>query len=136
MKKIQDFILQGKEIFVGLENSKKTWKVCVRRGRMVVHEASLPTVDENLRNYFRNKFPNRTCHVPDRQLREDWQISRLYGQLQRDITRGCNRSGEQEYRYVRFCLRSDSIRSLFLLRRRGRRYHADNAHQYYSERLK
>jgi transposase len=33
----------------------------------------------------------RTCHVPDRRLREDRQVSRLYGQLQRDITRVCNR---------------------------------------------
>jgi hypothetical protein len=30
MKKIQDFVLKGKEIYVGLEDSKKSWKVCVR----------------------------------------------------------------------------------------------------------
>lgn len=153
MKKIQDFVLQGKEVFVGLEDSKKSWKVCVRSGRMVVNEASMPGEYENLRNYFRNKFPEckirvmyeagfrgfvlhdqlvadgwecvvtpphtvteekcskkkndrndsrrlaknnenddfRECHVPDRQRREDRQVSRLYGQLQRDITRVCNR---------------------------------------------
>lgn len=27
MRKIQDFVLNGKEIFVGLEDSKKSWKV-------------------------------------------------------------------------------------------------------------
>jgi transposase len=153
MKKIQEFVLKGKQIYVGLEDSKKSWKVCVRSGRMVVHETSMPADYENLRNYFRNKFPEckirvmyeagfrgfelhdqlvaqgwecvvtpphtvteekcskkkndrndcrrlaknnengdyRMCHVPDRQLREDRQISRLYGQLQRDINRVCNR---------------------------------------------
>ena len=153
MKKIQEFVLKGKEVYVGLEDSKKTWKVCVRSGRKVVNEANMPADYENLRNYFRNKFPGcrirvmyeagfrgfelhdllisdgwhcvvtpphtvtaekcskkkndrndcrrlaknnenddyRVCHVPDRQLREDRQISRLYGQLQRDINRVCNR---------------------------------------------
>ena len=36
MKKIQDFVLKGKEVFVGLEDSKKSWKVCVRSGRLGV----------------------------------------------------------------------------------------------------
>jgi transposase len=153
MRKIQDFVLKGKQIYVGLEDSKKSWKVCVRSGRMVVNEASMPAEYENLRNYFRNKFPGcgirvmyeagfrgfelhdrlvadgwecvvtpphtvtqekcskqkndrndsrrlaknnenedyGQCHVPDRERREDRQISRLYGQLQRDINRVCNR---------------------------------------------
>lgn len=153
MKKIQDFVLKGKEVYVGLEDSKKSCKVCVRSGRLVAHETTMPAEYENLRNYFRNKFPEckirvmyeaefqgfelhdqlvadgwkcivtpphtvteekcnqkkndrndcrrlaknndnddyRICHVPGRQLREDWQVSRLYGQLQRDINRVCNR---------------------------------------------
>jgi len=33
----------------------------------------------------------KKCHVPVRQVREDRQVSRLYGQLQNDITRTCNR---------------------------------------------
>jgi transposase len=153
MRKIQDFVLQGKQIYVGLEDSKKTWKIYVRSGRMVVNETTMPAEYENLRNYFHNRFPEckirvmyeagfrgfelhdllvadgwecvvtpphtvsqekcnrqkndrndcrrlaknnenddyRICHVPTRQLREDRQISRLYGQLQRDITRVSNR---------------------------------------------
>jgi transposase len=140
-------------VVVGLEDSKKTWRVCVRSGRMVVHETSMPAEYEALRNYFRNKFPEcrirvmyeagfrgfnlydnlvadgwecvvtpphtvteekcnkqkndtydcrrlaknnengdyRTCHVPDKQLREDRQVSRLCGQVQKDITRVSNR---------------------------------------------
>jgi len=153
MRKIQEYIMQGKEIYVGLDDSKKSWSVCVRSGQMVVHETSMPAEYENLRNYFRNKFPEckirvmyeagfrgfelhdkllsdgwacvvtpphaltqekcnrqkndrndgrrlarnnesgdyRVCHVPDRHRREDRQVSRLYGQIQKDINRVCNR---------------------------------------------
>lgn len=153
MKSMQDFILKGQEIFVGLEDSKKTWKVCVRSAGVIVNEASMPAKYEVLRNYFENKFPacsvkvvyeagfrgfslhdklegdgydcivtpphtvteekcqkkkndrvdsrrlaknleNNDCHscfVPDPRLREDRQISRVYGQIQKDITRTCNR---------------------------------------------
>ena len=36
--KVQDFVVKGKEIFVGLEDSKKTWKIAVRCERMVIHQ--------------------------------------------------------------------------------------------------
>jgi len=38
MKKKQDWIVAGKAVFVGLEDSKRTWKLCVRAEGMVVHE--------------------------------------------------------------------------------------------------
>lgn len=153
MRKIQQFVLKGKEIFVGLEDSKKTWKLCIRSGGVVVKEASMPANYETLQHFFHNNFPECTinviyeagfrgfglhdqltedgwncvvtpphtvtqekctkqkndridcrrlaknlenndykaCHVPDKQLREDRQISRSYGQMQRDIVRVCNR---------------------------------------------
>jgi transposase len=153
MQKIREYVLEGKDVFVGLEDSKKSWKVCVRSGRLVVHETSMPAEYENLRNYLRNKFPGcrirvmyeagfrgfelheqlvadgwqcvvtpphmvveekcnaqkndrndsrrlaknnengdyRECCVPDRHRREERQVSRLYGQLQKDITRVSNR---------------------------------------------
>jgi transposase len=153
MKKIRQYILERKEIFIGLEDSKKTWKLCARSGHVVVHETSMPADYENLRNYLRNKFPacqirvmyeagfrgfelhdklvadgyacvvtpphlvtqekcsrqkndrndcrrlaktlengdHHACHVPERGEREDRQISRFQSQLQRDITRICNR---------------------------------------------
>jgi len=53
IKKIQQFVLKSKDIFVGLEDSKKSWKVYVRSGRLVVHETSMPVEYKNLRNYFR-----------------------------------------------------------------------------------
>jgi len=63
MKKIRHSILNGKEIFVGLEDSKKTWKICVRSGRTVVHETSMPADYDVLRNYFLNKYPDCKIRV-------------------------------------------------------------------------
>ena len=153
MKKIRDFILKGQRIYVGLEDSKKTWKVCVRSGRIVVQRTSMEANYEVLRGYFLNKFPEckicvmyeagfrgfelhdslvadgwkcvvtpphtvtqekcskkkndsidadrlaknlengdyKKCHAPQRVVREDRQVSRLYSQLQKDITRTCSR---------------------------------------------
>ena len=153
MNSIMNYTVKNKEIFIGLEDSKKTWKVCARSHKVTVNEASMPADYEILKNYFNNKFPGctihviyeagfrgfelhdqlkadgfdcivtpphtvtqektqrlkndridcrrlaknlesgdyHTCHVPDRKLREDRQISRLYDQIQHDITRECNR---------------------------------------------
>lgn len=153
MNKQRDYILKNEKVFVGLEDSKKTWSLCVRSGGMVVHETSMPARYEVLRNYFNNRFPecqvevmyeagfrgfelhdqleadgwecvvtpphtvteekcqrkkndrtdcrrlaknleNRdyhSCFVPDKELREDRQISRTYGQVQADIKRVRNR---------------------------------------------
>ncbi len=147
------YILRKEKVFVGLEDSKKTWSLCVRSGGMIVDEASMPAQYKVLRSYFNNKFPecqieviyeagfsgfnlhdqleadnwecivtpphtvteekcqrkknDRTdcrrlaknlenkdyhnCFVPDKQLREDRQVSRTCGQVQADLTRVCNR---------------------------------------------
>lgn len=61
MKERRDYILRNENVFVGLEDSKKTWSLCVRSGGMVVHETSMPARYEVLRNYFHNKFPG--CHI-------------------------------------------------------------------------
>jgi transposase len=153
MNSIMNYVIKEQEIFVGLEDSKKTWKVCVRSGKVTAHEASMPAVYDVLKNYFNNNFPDcyihvmyeagfrgfelhdllkadgydcivtpphtvtqeknmlqkndridcrrlaknlengdyHVCYPPDRKRREDRQISRLYDQLQRDITRESNR---------------------------------------------
>lgn len=147
MRKMQKYIVKDNRIFVGLEDSKKTWKLCVRCERMVVHETSMPTDYDNLRNYLKNKYPgckvrvmyeagfngfwlhdmleddgidcivtppnkvtqeksNKVktdkidarrlsinlenmdyvaCHVPDKERREDRQISRTLDQIQKSI---------------------------------------------------
>ena len=153
MINIMNFILKGQEIFIGLEDSKKTWKVCARSGHVVIHEASMPAEYDVFKNYLTNKFPEcsitvmyeagfrgfglhdqlkadgyecivtpphtvseekcqrkkndridcrrlaknlengdyHRCYPPEKKRREDRQISRLYEQIQRDITRVCNR---------------------------------------------
>lgn len=58
MKNIQQYILKEKEIFVGLEDSKRSWKICVRSAGIVVNETSMPAKYQNLLNYFHHKFPD------------------------------------------------------------------------------
>lgn len=153
MRKMQEFIVKGNKIFIGLEDSKKTWKLCVRCDRMVVQETSMPAKYEVLQAYLLNRYPeceitvmyeagfqgfwlhdllekdgikcivtppNKvtqakdervktdkrdarrlalnlengdyvSCHVPDRERREDRQISRTLSQIQKDITATKNR---------------------------------------------
>jgi len=148
-----EYILRNEKVFVGLEDSKKTWVLCVRSGGIIVHETSMPAEYEVLRSYFHNKFPEcqirvmyeagfrgfelhdqlvaggwecvvtpphtvteekcqrkkndradcrrlaknlengdyHSCFIPDKELREDRQISRTCGQVQADITRVCSR---------------------------------------------
>jgi transposase len=153
-RKVQDFVVTGKEVFVGLEDSKTTWKIAVRSDKMVIHRTSMEAKYPVLIRYLRNKFPecaihviyeagfkgfnlydqliadgidcvvipphmvtepktnkvktdkrdaNRlafvlenhdfkdACHVPDKERREDRQISRTLIGIQKDIIRTRNR---------------------------------------------
>jgi transposase len=153
MRKRSQDILRKEKIFVGLEDLKKTWQLCIRSDSVIIHETSMPAKFEVLRNYFNNRFPEceiqviyeagfkgfelhdeleangwdcivtpphtvteekcqrkkndridcrrlaknlengdyHSCFVPDKELREDRQISRTYEQVQADIRRVCNR---------------------------------------------
>jgi transposase len=48
---------------VGLEDSKKTWKLAVRCERMMIHQASMEAKYPVLIRYLRNKFPECTIHL-------------------------------------------------------------------------
>ena len=63
MKKMRDYIVKGKKVFVGLEDSKRSWKVCVRSEHMVVHETSMPTEYEGLHRYLKRNYPGCTIRV-------------------------------------------------------------------------
>lgn len=153
MRKMQRSIVSGKQIYVGLEDSKKTWKLCVRSEGMVVHQISMPARYETLRAYLQGRYPGcrialiyeagfggfwlydrlvadrvscvvtpphtvsqekvnkvktdridagrlarnlesgdyRACAVPDRQRREDRQISRTLSQTQKVVRATKNR---------------------------------------------
>ena len=146
-------MLEGKKIFVGLEDSKNTWRVNVRYAKMEVHQASMPAEYGHLKRYFESHFPgcevtvmyeagfkgfelhdmleadgmrcvvtppNKVtqakdtrvktdkrdarrlaknlengdyvaCHVPDRERREDREVSRTYEQVKKEICRTKNR---------------------------------------------
>jgi len=60
-KERRDYILRNEKVFVGLDDSKKTWSLCVRRGGIIVHETSMPDEYEVIRSYFHNKFPE--CRI-------------------------------------------------------------------------
>ncbi len=153
MKKMINYIAKGEEIIIGLEDSKKTWKVCCRSNRRTVDRSSMPSDYPVLRAYLSNNFPqcrilvayeagykgfnlhdslitdgfrcivlppNRVfqeksnkkkndkrdalqiaktaedpemvgCEVPDKQRREDRQVSRTLVGTQKDLKRVKNR---------------------------------------------
>lgn len=148
MRKMQKHIVKSNRIFIGLEDSKRTWKICVRCDGMIVHQTSMPAEYANLHSYLRRNYPDCeiklmyeagfggfwlhdyleadgidcivtpahlvtqekvnkvktdrvdarrlaknlessdyvSCHVPDRERREDRQISRTLNQIQGKIT--------------------------------------------------
>ena len=61
MKDRRDYIFRNEKVFVGLEDSKKTWNLCIRSGGIIVYETSMPAQYAVLRNYFYNKFPK--CQI-------------------------------------------------------------------------
>jgi transposase len=63
MRKMQDYIIKGKEVFIGLEDSKRTWKICVRCDHQEIHRFSMPTNYSMLLSHIRNKFPQCTVSV-------------------------------------------------------------------------
>ena len=63
MRKMQEYIVKGNKIFIGLEDSKKTWKLCVRCERMVVQETGMPAKYKVLQAYLLNRYPDCTITV-------------------------------------------------------------------------
>ena len=57
MRKMQKSIVEGKRIFIGLEDSKRSWKICVRSEGMIVHEVSMPAEFVVLRTYLEHRYP-------------------------------------------------------------------------------
>jgi transposase len=152
MRKIQNYTLKGKDIFIGLEDSKRTWKINIRCNKMEIKQLSIPAEYENLIGYLSREYPEcriklmyesgfsgfwlhdqlesdgvdcivtpahtvtmekvskvktdkrdarrlainlengdyKECYVPDKETREDRQISRVLTQIQVDITRTKN----------------------------------------------
>lgn len=56
-RKMIDYIVKGKKVFVGLEDSKRTWKISVRCEGMEIHFTSFAAKYLVLREYLKNKYP-------------------------------------------------------------------------------
>ena len=63
MRKMQDYIVRGKQVVVGLEDSKRTWRICVRSMGMIVDQTSLAVDFGNLRTYLVGHDPDCTIQV-------------------------------------------------------------------------
>jgi transposase len=57
MSQYQEYTLKNEAVFVGLEDSKRSWKVCVRSNGKILTETSMPAVYKTLHAFFINKFP-------------------------------------------------------------------------------
>jgi transposase len=62
-RKMVKCIAKGKKIFIGLEDSKRTWVLCARADKSVIHETSMPARYEALRAYLKNGFEDCEIHV-------------------------------------------------------------------------
>lgn len=60
---VQDFIVKGKEVFVGLEDSKTTWKIAVRCENMLVHQTAMEAKYPVLKKFLDHRFPDCNIHV-------------------------------------------------------------------------
>jgi transposase len=60
-RKMQQFIVKGKEVFVGLEDSKRTWKLSVRSGGREIHYTSMAAKYADLHSYLQSKYPE--CEI-------------------------------------------------------------------------
>ena len=56
-RKMIDYIVKGKKVFVGLEDSKRTWKISVRCEWVEIHFTSFAAKYLVLREYLKNKYP-------------------------------------------------------------------------------
>ncbi len=81
MKSLQGFVVEGKEIFVGLEDSKRTWKIAVRSEKMLIHQTSMEAHYPILIKYLRNKFPKCRIHL---MYEAGFKGFNLYDQLTED----------------------------------------------------
>jgi len=57
MRQTIEYRVKGQPVFIGLEDSKRTWKLCVRSGNSIVHELSIPASFDNLIDYIRHSYP-------------------------------------------------------------------------------
>ncbi len=60
MKKMQQYKVKGKQVYVGIDVSKRKYSLNVRSEGMMVAQLTIPADYEVLGNYFRNNYPECT----------------------------------------------------------------------------
>jgi transposase len=60
-RKMMNYIVKGKKIFIGLEDSKRTWKISVRCEGREIHFTSMQAKYAVLHSYLKNNFPE--CEI-------------------------------------------------------------------------
>jgi transposase len=78
---ISKIIAEGQAVFVGLEDSKRTWKLNVRVEKRCVARVSMPTAYEQLLSYFKEHYPRCQIKV---MYEAGFQGFWLYDKLVRD----------------------------------------------------
>ncbi len=63
MKQMIEYRVKGQPVFIGLEDSKRTWKLCVRSGNQIVHELGIPASFDNLIEYIKHNYPGCTIRL-------------------------------------------------------------------------
>ncbi len=63
MKTKIDYRVKGERIYIGLEDSKRTWRLCVRSCDHIVHELGIPAKFENLSEYIKHAYPECTVKL-------------------------------------------------------------------------
>ena len=63
MRKMTQAIAENQKVSVGLEDSKRTWKLSVRVGNRRVARVSMPSDYGQLTNYFRKHYPGCSIQV-------------------------------------------------------------------------
>lgn len=58
VRKMKDYIVKGKDVAIGLEDSKKSWKISVRSEQMEIHYTTMPARYCVLREYLKSKYPS------------------------------------------------------------------------------
>ena len=63
MEKIQNHIIKNKDVYIGIEDSKTTWKLCIRCNEMEIRTTSMPASYPVLSSFLKNNFPECKINV-------------------------------------------------------------------------
>ena len=63
MNKVTNYTIKSKPVYIGLEDSKRTWKLCIRYNGREIRSTSMPAAWPVLRSFLNNNFENCQIHL-------------------------------------------------------------------------